>query len=82
MSLAEKLRRFAVEAELYAGLMRPEKGEVRVAVRLTDSGEAATLVLGEKIEVVEGSEGPTWRSPWRGASSTRSRGERRTSGPS
>jgi mannose-6-phosphate isomerase-like protein (cupin superfamily) len=57
MSLAEKLRRFAVEAELYAGLMRPEKGEVRVAVRLTDSGEAATLVLGEKMEVVEGSEG-------------------------
>ncbi len=57
MSLAEKLRRFAVEAELYAGLMRPERGEVRVAVRLTDTGEAATLVLGEKIEVAEGSEG-------------------------
>jgi mannose-6-phosphate isomerase-like protein (cupin superfamily) len=57
MSLAEKLRRFAVEAELYAGLMRPEKGEVRVTVRFTDSGEAATLVLGEKLEVVEGSEG-------------------------
>jgi mannose-6-phosphate isomerase-like protein (cupin superfamily) len=57
MRLAEKLRRFAVEAELYTGLMRPEKGEVRVAVRLTDTGETATLVLGEKIEVAEGSEG-------------------------
>ena len=57
MSLVEELRRFAFEAELYAGLMRPERGEMRVAERLTDTGEAATLVLGEKLEVAEGSEG-------------------------
>ena len=59
--LVEELRCLIDDAELYTDLMRPEGGEIRIAVLLTDSGEEATLIIGEQMEVVEGSESPDLR---------------------
>lgn len=58
--LVEGLRRLLEEAELYLELLKRED-EVRIAVALTDSGEAATLVVGDRIRVVEGLEEPDLR---------------------
>ncbi|NIO00158.1 MAG: hypothetical protein GTN93_33615, partial [Anaerolineae bacterium] len=35
-------------------MLKPGAGESRVGVRLTDTGEASTLVLGEEIAVTDG----------------------------
>ena len=39
-------------------LIKTSKHEIRVSVELSDTGETATLVLGNKIEVVDGSVNP------------------------
>ena len=50
-SLIEGLMRLAGEAEPYLGLLRVGEGEVRIAIALTDSGEEATVILGDEISV-------------------------------
>jgi len=46
------------DAALYMDLVKTNKHEIRVSVELTDRGETATLILGDKIEVVDGSVNP------------------------
>jgi mannose-6-phosphate isomerase-like protein (cupin superfamily) len=46
------------EASLYLDLVKTNKGEIRISVELSDTGEVATLTLGDKIEVVDGSVNP------------------------
>ena len=46
------------EASLYLDLIKSDKGEIRVSVELLDTREVATLTLGDKIEVVDGSVNP------------------------
>jgi len=50
--LYEGLHRFVDESRLYHSMLKPEEGESRVGVRLTDTGEASTIVLGEEITVI------------------------------
>ena len=52
--LHEGLHRFVDESRLYHPMLKPKEGESRVGVRLTDTGEASTIVLGEEITVVRG----------------------------
>jgi len=42
------------EVLLYLDLIKTNKDEIRVSVELLDTGEVATLTLGDKIEVVNG----------------------------
>ena len=42
------------DAQFYTDLIKPTKGEMKICVELTDTGEAATLILGDKPEVSEG----------------------------
>ena len=42
------------DAEFYMDLIKPTKGEMKICVELTDTGETATLILGDKSEVSEG----------------------------
>ena len=53
-SLQDELRRLIDEAELYRDLLTTGD-EIRVEVSLTDTGERATLKIGELLEVVEDS---------------------------
>ena len=56
--LYEGLHRFVDESRLYHSMLKPEEGESRVGVRLTDAGEASTIVLGEEITVIRGLDEP------------------------
>ncbi|MCK4437827.1 hypothetical protein KAV47_02030, partial [Candidatus Bathyarchaeota archaeon] len=56
--LNEGLHRFVDESRLYHSMLKPEEGESRVGVRLTDTGEASTIVLGEEITVIRGLDEP------------------------
>ena len=56
--LHEGLERLVDESRLYHSMLKPEAGEGRVGVRLTDTGEESTLVLGEEIAVMEGLDRP------------------------
>lgn len=56
MALVRGLRRFVEDMKLYRDLVMPEDDEIRVAVGLTDTGEEASLILGETMDVVEGSD--------------------------
>lgn len=49
------------DAELYSDLLYIFSGSIRVGVELTDTRETATLILGEKKEVVEGLKDPAVR---------------------
>ena len=42
------------DAEFYMDLIKPTEGELKICVELTDTGEAATLILGDEPEVSEG----------------------------
>lgn len=46
------------EASLYLDLIKTNKGEIRISIELLDTREVATLTLGEKIEVIDGSVNP------------------------
>jgi len=52
------LERLVDESRLYHSTLKPAGGESRVGVRLTDTGEASTLVLGDEISVREGLDRP------------------------
>ena len=54
------MKRVIAEAELYMDLIVPED-ELRFCFELVDTGEAATIVLKEEPEVVEGSIDPDAR---------------------
>ena len=56
--LNEGLHRFVDESRLYHSMLKPEEGESRVGVRLTDTGEASTIVLGEEITIIRGLDEP------------------------
>jgi len=56
--LNQGLHRFVDESRLYHSMLKPEEGESRVGVRLTDTGEASTIVLGEEITVSSGLDEP------------------------
>lgn len=58
--LVDEMKRVIAEAELYMDLIVPED-EVRACFELVDTGEAATIVLKEEPEVVEGSIDPDVR---------------------
>ena len=53
--LLKIIERLLKEASLYLDLIKTNKHEIRISIELSDTGEAATLILGEKIEVVNGS---------------------------
>ena len=56
--LLNVMERLLKEASLYLDLIKTNEGEIRISVELSDTGEVATLVLGDKIEVVDGSVNP------------------------
>ncbi|UCH57974.1 MAG: cupin domain-containing protein [Candidatus Bathyarchaeota archaeon] len=60
MMLGQILGHLIEDVELYADLLSAE-GVVRVAVALTDTGEGATIVVGDEIGVLEGSVDPDIR---------------------
>ena len=55
--LVDEMKKVMDEAELYMDLIVPED-EVRACFELVDTGEAVTIVLKEKPEIVEGSIDP------------------------
>ena len=52
------MKKLLKDASLYMDLIKTYKHEIRVSVELSDTGEAATLILGDKVEVVDGSVNP------------------------
>jgi len=56
LTLVRGLRRLVEDMELYRDLMKSVDGEIRVAVVLTDTGEEASIILGETMDVVEDSD--------------------------
>jgi len=52
------MERLLKEASLYLNLIKTNEDEIRISVEFSDTGEVATLVLGDKIEVVDGSVNP------------------------
>lgn len=52
------IKKLSKDASLYTDLIKTEDSEIRVCVELTDTGESATLILGEEIKVLEGSVKP------------------------
>lgn len=51
---AEILERLLDDAKLYMEFIKPHRGEMKICVELADTGETATLVLGDKPQVTEG----------------------------
>jgi len=51
---AKVLETLLEDAEFYMDLIKPTEGELKICVELTDTGEAATLILGDEPEVSEG----------------------------
>ena len=49
--LLNLIERLLKEASLYLDLIKTNEGEIRISVELSDTGEVATLILGDKIEV-------------------------------
>lgn len=49
------LIRFTRDAEAYKDLMRIEDSEIRIEIHLIDSGESATLIVGQEISVMKDS---------------------------
>ena len=60
MVLMAGLKRLVEDAELYEDQLRPEE-EISVAVTLTDTGEEATIIVGDSLSVSEGAENPDLR---------------------
>jgi hypothetical protein len=61
MTLIDDLRKMMNEAELYADLIYPSKGSLNVGIELVDTGESATVILGEVPSVAEGLVSPAVR---------------------
>lgn len=51
---AEILEKLLDDAELYMEFIKPHRGEMKICVELADTGDTATLVLGNKPQVTEG----------------------------
>jgi len=60
MALTAGLKRLVEDAGLYADQLRQEE-EIRIAVTFTDTGEEATIILGDALSVSEGAESPDLR---------------------
>jgi len=60
MALTAGLKRLVEDAGLYADQLRQEE-ETSVAVTLTDTGEEATIIVGDPLSVSEGAENPDLR---------------------
>jgi len=56
--LVDGLRRLVEDVELYLDSLKLEAGEVRISVELTDSHEKVTIILSDRIMLVEGAEEP------------------------
>jgi len=56
--LLNRMNMLLKEVSLYLDLIKTNKGEIRISVELSDTGEVATLTLEDKIEVVDGSVNP------------------------
>jgi len=54
----EILARLLEDAALYMDQIKPSQGEMRICVELSDTKEAATLILGDTPQVVEGVKNP------------------------
>ena len=54
--LVDGLRHLVEDVELYLDSLELEAGEVRISVELTDSHETATIILSDRIILVEGAE--------------------------
>jgi mannose-6-phosphate isomerase-like protein (cupin superfamily) len=52
------IKKLLKEASLYMDLIKTNEYEIRVSVELSDTGEIATLILGDKVEIVDGSVNP------------------------
>jgi hypothetical protein len=50
------MRKLLKDASLYLDLIKTDKTEIRVSVELSNTGESATLILGEKTWVTDGLE--------------------------
>jgi mannose-6-phosphate isomerase-like protein (cupin superfamily) len=57
-TLIDTLNRFIEDANLYKDLIEPCSERLNVGIKLTDTDETATLVIGEEIEVVTGLKNP------------------------
>lgn len=52
------MKKLLKDASLYLDLIVTNEHEIRVSVKLSDTGETATLIVGNKIEVADGSANP------------------------
>jgi mannose-6-phosphate isomerase-like protein (cupin superfamily) len=59
------VKKLLEEASLYTDLLTTGVGEVRACIELVDTGETATLILGEKASVVEGFASPDFKMSMR-----------------
>jgi len=60
MALTAELKRLVADAELYREQLRQEE-EIRVVITFTDTGEEATIIVGDKLSVSEGADSPDLR---------------------
>jgi mannose-6-phosphate isomerase-like protein (cupin superfamily)/putative sterol carrier protein len=58
---ADSIKKLLEEASLYRDLLSTGTGEIRACIELVDTSEMATLILGEKARVVEGSADPDFK---------------------
>jgi hypothetical protein len=61
MNLVDDLRTMMEDAELYADLIYPFQGMLQIGIELADTGESATVLLGDAPGVVSGIESPAVR---------------------
>ncbi len=55
---SKALTQLLEDAKLYSDQLKPPQGEIRICVELSDTKEAATLVLGSNPQVLENAQNP------------------------
>jgi mannose-6-phosphate isomerase-like protein (cupin superfamily) len=60
-SLADVIRKLVQDALYYSDLLTTSRQEIRAGIETADTGEAATLVLGNEVDVVEGLVNPDFK---------------------
>lgn len=57
-SCLQIIKKLLKDASLYMDLIKTKRSEIRVSIEFSDTREVTTLILGDKVEVVDGSVNP------------------------
>jgi len=59
--LLSSIRKLLKDASNYHDLLKPDMGEIKAGIELTDTDERVTIILGDKISIAEGLVNPDFK---------------------